>query len=59
MFNLIIGLNGFTVCSGVISEELNGSQIIARPLAMDVQMRIGLVKKKIFCLMLTQRIRQI
>ena len=25
MFNLIIGLNGFTVCSGVISEELNGS----------------------------------
>ena len=46
MFNLIIGLNGFTVCSGVISEELNGSQIIARPLAMDVQMRIGLVKKK-------------
>ena len=33
-------------CSGVISEELNGSQIIARPLAMDVQMRIGLVKKK-------------
>lgn len=46
MFNLIIGLNGFTVCSGVISEELNGSQIIARPLDMDVQMRIGLVKKK-------------
>ena len=46
MFNLIIGLNGFTVCSGVISEELNGSQIIARPLDMDVQMRIGLVNKK-------------
>ena len=40
MFNLIIGLNGFTVCSGVISEELNGSQIIARPLDMDVQMRM-------------------
>ena len=24
LFNLIIGLNGYTVCSGVISAELNG-----------------------------------
>ena len=32
LFNLLIGLNGFTVCSGVIDEELNGKDIIAVPL---------------------------
>lgn len=46
LFNLVIGLNGFTVSSGVIDEKLNGSSIIARPLAMDCHMRIGVVKKK-------------
>ena len=46
LFNLVIGLNGFTVSSGVIDEKLNGSSIIARPLAMDCQMRIGVVKRK-------------
>lgn len=45
LFNLVIGLNGFTVSSGVIDEKLNGSSIIARPLAMDCYMRIGVVKK--------------
>ena len=28
LFNLLIGLNGYTVCSGVISAELNGASII-------------------------------
>ncbi len=46
LFNLVIGLNGFTVSSGVIDEKLNGSSIIARPLAMDCHMRIGVVKRK-------------
>lgn len=46
LFNLVIGLNGFTVSSGVIDEKLNGSSIIARPLVMDCHMRIGVVKKK-------------
>ena len=46
LFNLVIGLNGFTVSSGVIDEKLNGSSIIARPLAMECHMRIGTVKKK-------------
>lgn len=30
LFNLVIGLNGYTVSSGVISKELNGENIIAR-----------------------------
>lgn len=46
LFNLVIGLNGYTVSSGVISEELNGENIIARPLMVDEYMRIGTITKK-------------
>ena len=46
LFNLVIGLNGFTVSSGVIDSKLNGDSIIARRLAVDCTMRIGIVKKK-------------
>lgn len=46
LFNLAIGLNGFTVSSGIIDKELNGEDIIAKPLKMDCTMRIGLIKKK-------------
>ena len=46
LFNLLIGLDGYTVCSGVISHKLNGRQIVSRPLAVDEHMCIGLVSKK-------------
>lgn len=46
LFNLLIGLNGFTVSSGIIDQKLNGKNIIARPLAVDSIMRIGIIKKK-------------
>ena len=46
LFNLVIGLNGYTVSSGVISKELNGENIIAKPLAVDEQMRIGIIRQK-------------
>lgn len=46
LFNLLIGLNGYTVCSGVIDSELNGINIIARPLELDDFMRIGTVTHK-------------
>ncbi len=46
LFNLAIGLNGFTVSSGVIDKELNGEDIIAKPLDMDITMHIGLIRKK-------------
>ena len=46
LFNLLIGLNGYTVCSGVIDSGLNGSSIIARPLELDDFMRIGTVTHK-------------
>ncbi len=43
LFNMLIGLNGYTICSGVISEELNGPNIIARPLDVDDYMEIGYI----------------
>ena len=46
LFSLVIGLNGFTVSSGIIDQKLNSPSIIARPLDMDGSMRIGLIRKK-------------
>ena len=51
MLNLMIGLNGYTLCSGIICEELNGSDCIAVPFHADEQnpnslMEIGYVTRK-------------
>lgn len=46
LFNLAVGLDGYTVSSGVISRELNGETIIARPLEVDEYMRIGVITPK-------------
>ncbi len=43
LFNMLVGLNGYTICSGIISEELNGPNIIARPLDIDDYMEIGYI----------------
>lgn len=43
LFNLLIGLNGYTVCSGVIDKKLNGEDIIAVLLAEESNMRIGYI----------------
>lgn len=43
LFNLLIGMNGYTICSGVINKELNGENIIARPLDVDDYMEIGYI----------------
>ena len=41
LFNLLIGLNGYTICSGILCSEFNGDNIIAVPLISDEKMRIG------------------
>ncbi len=46
LFNLLIGLNGYTICSGVINQELNGENIIAIPLQVDDYMEIGTITHK-------------
>ena len=43
LFNLLIGLDGYTICSGVISEELNGKNIVAVPLLVDDYIEIGYI----------------
>lgn len=55
MLNLMVGLNGYTLCSGLICEELNGSDYRAVPfrsldqtgdIAGENQMEIGYVTRK-------------
>lgn len=46
MLNLMIGLNGYTLCSGIISEDLNGSDYCAVKLKSDEVMTIGYLKRR-------------
>ena len=46
MLNLMIGLDGYTLCSGIICAELNGSDYRAIPLAESEKMTIGYIKRK-------------
>ena len=46
LFNLLIGLDGYTICSGIISHELNGPEIIARPLDTEDFMTVGIITRK-------------
>ncbi|GHU63037.1 LysR family transcriptional regulator [Clostridia bacterium] len=41
LFNLLIGLNGYTISSGILNSDLNGDNIIAVKLDTDETMRIG------------------
>lgn len=43
LFNLLIGLNGYTVCSGVIDPKLNGENIVAVPLKKQGEMHLGVI----------------
>ena len=40
MLNLMIGLNGYTLCSGIICNELNGDEYVAVPFDTDEKMEI-------------------
>ena len=44
--NLMVGLNGYTLCSGIICSELNGDEYIAVPLHTDERMNIGYIKRR-------------
>ena len=53
MLNLMVGLNGYTLCSGIICEELNGSDYVAIPFQEENDkinrvMEIGYIIKKNF-----------
>ena len=46
MLNLMVGLNGYTLCSGIICEDLNGSDYCAVKLQSDEAMTIGYLARK-------------
>lgn len=51
MLNLMVGLNGYTLCSGIICEELNGNEFAAVPFQDDEEnhnsvMEIGYIVRK-------------
>lgn len=46
IFNLMVGVNGYTISSGVLSKKLNDDKIIAVPLNVSDQMTIGYLKHK-------------
>ena len=46
MHNLMVGLNGYTLCSGILCEKLNGSEFCAVKLKSDERMTIGYLVRK-------------
>lgn len=46
LLNLMVGINAYTLCSGMICQELNGGDYIAIPLVESERMRLGYVKRK-------------
>ena len=46
MLNLMTGINGYTLCSGIICDKLNGNYYKAVPLKTNEKMIIGYVKRK-------------
>ncbi len=46
LLNLMVGLNGYTLCSGIICESLNGTDYCAVKLKSEEIMAIGYLKRK-------------
>ena len=46
LFNLLIGLNGYTISTGVISHKLNSKEIVAVPLLVDERITVGYITHK-------------
>ncbi|MUG45803.1 LysR family transcriptional regulator [Paenibacillus woosongensis] len=46
LFNLLIGLNGYTISTGVLSADLNGRDIIPMPLDCDESINVGWISHR-------------
>lgn len=46
LLNLMVGLNGYTLCSGIICSDLNGDEYAAVPLKTEETMTIGYIKHR-------------
>lgn len=41
LFNLLIGLNGYTICTGILNSNLNGDNIVSVRLKTEEWMQVG------------------
>jgi len=46
LFNLLIGLDGYTISTGILPPDLNGNEIISIPLDVDDYITVGYVVHK-------------
>lgn len=46
LFNLLIGLNGYTISTGILSSDLNGNDIISVPLDINEEITVGYISHK-------------
>jgi DNA-binding transcriptional LysR family regulator len=43
LFNLLIGLNGYTISTGIITPDLNGNDIVAIRLDLEERITVGYI----------------
>ena len=46
LFNLLIGLDGYTISTGILNSDLNGDDIVSVPLQVDEKIEIGYICHK-------------
>ncbi|WP_283607960.1 LysR family transcriptional regulator [Faecalispora anaeroviscerum] len=46
IFNLMIGLDGYTISTGIVSADLNGDNITSVPLIVDDQIQVGWISNR-------------
>lgn len=46
LFNLLIGLNGYTISTGILSADLNGDNITAVPLQVEEYIQVGWIASR-------------
>lgn len=46
LFNLLIGLNGYTISTGIISYDINDDDIVALPLKVNERITVGYITRK-------------
>lgn len=46
MVNLMIGVNGYTICTGIFPHYLHGDDIVAVPLSVSEKIRVGTIMHK-------------
>lgn len=45
LFNLVVGLKGYTICSGILNPDFNNNNIVAIKLEVDEKMVIGWISR--------------